>query len=250
MIQTSAEDIDFGIGNMEYIELKDGVTEDALSKRRGTMAYVKTDDDIVYGGFVHNVKGKDYVFPVPDPTLIYFNNAQLSLASINDYKNKLIEKVDFRIKLSEPALNEIYNFYGVTSGFVIFLFTAIESFVNNVIPDDFEFIKKMNHKTEIYTKDQIQEAIDFKTKLKEVLPQATGKNFFQNSTPTNEKIWKLKEFRDEIIHTKPGQNQLKYDELIKTSLRFKYEETLDSVAKFMNHYKSDYIVECDCGMDF
>jgi hypothetical protein len=250
MIQTSSEDFDFSCNNTEFIELKDGITEDALSKRRGTMAYVKTEDDIVYAGFIHNVKGKDYIFPVPDLTLIYFNNAQLSINSINDYKNKLIEKVDFRVKLSEPALNEIYNYYGVTSGFVIFLFTAIESFVNSLIPDDFEYRKEMKHKTEIYKKDQIQESIDFKTKLTSVLPQVTGKNFFQNFTPTNEKIWKLKEFRDDIIHTKPEQNQLKYDELIKTSLRFKYEETLEAVAKFMNHYKSNYIIECDCGNDF
>lgn len=247
MIQTTSKEVDSGL---VYVDIKSRDTEKELSKRRGTVAYVQTEDDIVYAGFVHNLKGKDYIFPVPDPTLIYFNNAQLSLASIVENRNKLIDKLDFRIKLSEPALNEIYNFYGVTSGFVIFLFTAIESFINHIIPEEFEYKNVSKIKTEVYTKQQIQEVLDFKTKLTKVIPQATGKNFFLKSTPTNERIWKLKEFRDEIIHTKPGQNELKYDNLIKDSLKFKYVETLEAVAKLMNYYKSDYILECDCGLDF
>lgn len=250
MIQTTSQEVELKNGKMVYVDIKNSDTEKELSKRRGTVAYVQTEDDIVYAGFVHNIKGKDYVFPVPDPTLIYFNNAQLSLASIAENKNKLIEKLDFREKLSEPALNEIYNFYGVTSGFVIFLFTAIESFINHIIPEDFEYKNILKNKTEVYTKQQIQENIDFKSKLTKVLPQATGNNFFLKSTPTNERLWKLKEFRDDIIHTKPGQSELKYDNLIKDSLKFKYEETLGAVAKFMNFYKPDYIVECDCGLDF
>lgn len=75
-------------------------------------------------------------------------------------------------------------------------------------------------------------------------------NHFRNNTPTNALIWQLKEFRDSIIHTKEESNPLKYDSLIKKSLNFKYEKTLVAVAKFMNHYKPDYILECECGADF
>ena len=64
-------------------------------------------------------------------------------------------------------------------------------------------------------------------------------------------IWNLKEFRNDIIHTKPKKDAvLWYDNLIKKSLNFKYLETLNAVAKFMNFYKTDYIIECDCGKDF
>jgi hypothetical protein len=63
-------------------------------------------------------------------------------------------------------------------------------------------------------------------------------------------IWNLKEFRDQIIHTKPDDNPLMYDSLIKMSLNFKYDETLEAVATFMNYYRPDYIVECNCGLDF
>ena len=250
MIQMHSDEFDLKDSGLVYIDAKDGFPEEELSKRRGTMAYVETEENILYGGFVQNIKGKDYIFPVPDPTLIYFNSAQGNIALIEERKKALIEKVDFRIKLSEPALNEIYHFYGATSGFIIFLFTSIESFVNQQIPNDFEFKKELRNKTEIYNKNQIQSSIDFKTKLKEVLPLATGISFFNKTTPTNERIWKLKEFRDEIVHTKPGQSDLQYEDLIKKSLKFKYVDTLHAVAKFMNAHKPDYIVECDCGQDF
>ena len=250
MIQESAEEFPLQNESIEFdLTQREGVVKE-LKKRTGSIAYIRTEDDVVIGGFIHNVKGKRYIFPVPDPTLIYFNNAQLNIAAITKHKEELIKKVDLEETLSEPALNEIYNFYGVTSGFVIFLFTSIESFINQLLPDDFEYRNKLRRKTEIYNKQQIQESLDFKTKLKHVLPQATNKDFFRNQTPTNDRIWKLKEFRDEIVHTKPDKNPLKYDHLIKTSLNFKYLQTLKAVAKFMNHYKPDYIVECDCGMDF
>lgn len=250
MIQESVEEFNSKNNGVEFdLIQKEGVKAE-LKNRTGSIAYIKTVDDIVVGGFIHNVMGKRYIFPVPDPTLIYFNNAQLNIAAITKHKEELIKKVDIEDALSEPALNEIYNFYGVTSGFVIFLFTSIESFVNQLIPNDFEYRNKQKRKTEIFNKEQIQENIDFRTKLKSVLPQATNKDFFKHQTPTNDRIWKLKEFRDDIVHTKPDENPLKYDHLIKTSLNFKYEETLEAVAKFMNHYKPDYIVECDCGMDF
>ena len=62
-------------------------------------------------------------------------------------------------------------------------------------------------------------------------------------------IWKLKDFRDGIIHTKQDPDQKSYFNLLKNALDFKYDDTLESVAIFMNFYKKDYIIECDCGSD-
>ena len=43
---------------------------------------------------------------------------------------------------------------------------------------------------------------------------------------------------------------MQQEELIKRLLKFSFEETFNSVAKFINHYKQDYVIECDCGVDF
>jgi hypothetical protein len=94
------------------------------------------------------------------------------------------------------------------------------------------------------------EFIDFKTKLTCIIPEITGKNFMKTPTPTNSFIWNLKKFRDEIIHTKPKSEEPLYQDLMKQSINFKYDKAIESVAKLMNFYQSDYIVECDCGKDY
>ena len=86
--------------------------------------------------------------------------------------------------------------------------------------------------------------------MKFVLKQATGKDFFKHDTQATNRIATLKEFRDEIVHTKPGKSQLKYEELIKRSLNFKYVDYLTAVTTLMNYYKPNYIEPCPCGHEF
>lgn len=250
LLESDEETLKLDEDKFEVLKLDKNFDHRVLNGKKKSIALVSTDQKKMYGGFVHKVDGKNYIFPVPDPTLIYFHNAQINIARIKEYKSKLLTKLDFNQELTEPAINEIYNFYSITSGFVIYLFTSIESYINQLIPESFVFKRISTKRTELYDKKQIQDSIDFKTKITEVIAEATSKNFFTNQTPTNQLIWNLKEFRDDIIHTKPDDNPLKYDKLIKTSLNFRYADTLDAVAKFMNFHKPDYIVECDCGKDF
>jgi len=231
----------------EILKIDKDFDNQMLNNRKQTLVFTVTDTGKSVGGFVQKIEGRNYVVPIPDPTLVYFNNAQGYVAKIIEMKKKLLTKLDFSQELSESAINEIYHFYGLTSGFVIFLFTSIESFINQIVPDDFTFTKKLTKRTELYNKLQIHE-LDFTTKITEVLSQAKGKSFFTQSTPSNGRIWNLKDFRNEIIHTKPDESPLKYEKLIKKSLNFGYGETLDAVAKFMNFYKEDYILECKCGL--
>jgi hypothetical protein len=155
---------------------------------------------------------------------------------------RLLQKVDINSKLSEPAINEIYAFFGVSSGYIIFLFASIESFINSIIPANYIFTKESKSKTEAFNQSQIQEFLDFNTKIRKVLTDITKKDFFKHQTRSTQMIWNLKDFRDSII-------QKSYFNLLKNALDFKYDDTLESVATFMNFYKKDYIVECDCGSD-
>lgn len=237
--------------NAEFFNLDDGFDDKQLIGRKGTIAFIQLEDsDDLIGGIVNNVNGKNYIIPIPDPTLIYFNNAQLSLKDIKNEKSELLKKLNFSGVMRENSINEIYTYFGRTSGFVIFLFTAMESFLNQMIPDDFLFHNELPRKTEIYNKKQIQENLDFKTKITKVLKSATGKDFFQKSTPANQIIFRLKDFRDDIIHTKDDGEIMKYDKILKNALEFPYDKALVSVAKFMNFHRKDYIVECGCGADF
>jgi hypothetical protein len=235
--------------DVEEITLSKESNTDVLKGKNGRITFLQTSKDFVIGGFVHKIDGKNYVFPVPELTLVYFNNAQGSIKFIKDSKTRLLLKADITTKLSEPAMSEIYSYFGVISGCIIFLFASIESFVNSIIPVNYKYVRELNNKTEVYNQSQIQESLDFKTKITKVLTEITKKDFFKHPTTANQMIWKLKEFRDNIIHTKQDATQMAYFKLLKMALDFKYEETLDSVAKFMNFYKQDYIIECTCGLD-
>lgn len=247
--QREEKDFKPDLAKFEEIILNKESNHDYLKDKNGSYTLIQTAENFLIGGFVHKVNGKNYVFPIPDPTLVYFNHAQNSIKVIQSQKMRLLQKVDLTSKLSEPAINEIYAFFGVSSGYIIFLFASIESFINSLIPANYIFTKESKSKTETFNQSQIQEFLDFNTKITKVLTDITKKDFFRNQTRSTQMIWKLKDFRDSIIHTKQDPDQKSYFNLLKNALDFKYDDTLESVAIFMNFYKKDYIIECDCGSD-
>ena len=252
LIQQPSNFLDLSKSEFKKIDFSKEFAHDKKIKANNNIVFIETDQNLLIGGFIHKENGLNYVLPVPDPTLIYFNNAQEITHQIKKFRKNLFDKLNMEEgALTETALNEIYQYYGASSGFVIFLFTSIESFINQMIPENFIYKNNHSKRTELYNKTQIQESIDFKTKITKVMSQITGNDFFKKRSPTNEYIWNLKTFRDEIIHTKPqDDNPLRYKDLIKKSLNFKYDKALESVAKFMNYYKPNYITECGCGVDY
>lgn len=222
---------------------------------RGKHGYIKLEDESYHGAFLQNVNGIKILLPVPDPSLIYFHNAQSSLRIIQDCKKELLKKVVLDAPknengISENGINEIYNYFGICSSFVIMLFTSIESFINQHIPEDYVYERKLKNKTELFNKTQIQEHIDFNTKLFTILDLATKSNYFNKESPTKQNLLNLKELRDNIVHTKPDDTFFKYESILKKSLTHDFNKSIESVAKFMNHYKPGYVQECECGLDF
>lgn len=241
----------------EYFESKDFQDSDEIvefldESHKDNIVFVKTDKGYLFPLINQKIDGKKFSIPMPDPTLIYFNNAQSAFRLIKESKENLKIKLNIENLMSEVAINEIYNFFGLTSQFAIFLFTSIESFVNQMIPVDYNYKKVLNHKTEFFNSEQVQRYLSFNDKLKKVLPECSGKDFFKKQTPTTQHLDNLKKFRDEIVHTKKDMknSNLFYDSIVTKSFSFKYEKTIKAVQTFMNFYKPDYVVECKCGSDF
>jgi hypothetical protein len=247
LYQFKVGDRPLDLDKFEIEEVTGGYSRENLKSRIDQLLYIQTNEDFNIGGFVCKVNGIPIILPIPDLTLIYFNDAQAMLRNLKSTKENLLCKLDFNETLAEPAVNDIYGYFGSMSVFVIMLFTSIESFINHLIPDGFEYRNITKNRTEIYSKYQIQENLNFKTKITKVLKEATGKDFFHSPTQATQHIWNLKNFRDDIVHTKHEENPNKYGKLLKLFLNFNYEQSLDAVAKFMNHYKKDYIEECGCG---
>lgn len=239
------------LNNLQNIDLL--VDNQELLKEKSKDYFVGLNladsNELIYA-FIYKHRGKYINIPLPDYTLVYYNFAY----SLNIERKKrqeiLLSHLSNIETVTHDSSNELFNFYGLASSYIVNLFTSIESFINSMLPDGENYIVETNKKTEVYNKIQIQEFVSFMDKLKKVLPSFHKKNFFSVRTPTNQHIINLKELRDEIVHTKSDSKLETSIELFRRLLNFRYDETLDAVAALMNFYKPNYIEACNCGKDF
>lgn len=225
--------------------------KDLISLAKEKDLFITTDKDFLIKAFPFKHKGSNALIPIPDLSLVYFDSAyQLNRDRIS-MEERLFIKLANQKEMGEDATNEIYRYYGYASSCIISLFTSIESYINHIIPIEMPYVKKLKNKTELFTKEQVQKGISFDDKVKEVLPYFfDNKNFFKNTSLASQHITNLKNLRNEIVHPKSETSFGTQENLIKRLLNFKYDKTFEAVMKFMNFYNKDYIVECDCGVNF
>ncbi len=228
----------------------DSNTLNSVKQLNQRQLVLKTANNKYLKGFPHKVNGQVYAFPEPDPTIIYFSIAQSFKNSIEKHKDALLPKLNLSSNSIGEMTHDFYNYYGAVCGTVIFLFTSIESFMNSLIVDTDIYKRVLTNKTEYFDFKQIQENLPFNEKIKDVIPQLKLKDFVKTYPLKFQIISNLKEFRDNIVHTKSKTESMHQDYIIKKSLFFNYNDTIDTVSEYMNFYKLDYIKECNCGKDF
>lgn len=219
----------------------------------GFVAWFLTDQDYMIKTFKYDFKhSKNPLFiPEPDPVLIYFNNAQINLRLIEQLgsRKNLIESLK-AVKDATAIMHNLYNFMAHSTSFAVFAFMALECLVNKVIPDDFSLRNEMRMKTEEYNIHQIQQ-MEFLKKIKDILPEVTKKYFWKDYPTEYQNIIDLKNFRNEVAHTKKQvKDETYYRQLFITALDFDYTNTLMAVKTFINYYCDRLVEECDCGRDF
>lgn len=98
----------------------------------------------------------------------------------------------------------LFNFFELMIGQIIFSYTAIETFSNISIPKDYKFeFKRIDPKSiKLYDKDQVERRLSLDKKLDLVLPEVLS----VNSPAKESEIWIQflfhKELRDRLIHLK------------------------------------------------
>lgn len=211
-------------------------------------AFMVTEDAKVLIAFQFNDNGRVVLIPEPDPILIYFDTAYHNLREIKNRRTTLLDHFKGE-KMDEDYLVALYAFYGCVNTFIIMLFTALEAFMNNIIPDNYIHHIASARKTESYDKGQIM-LLDFSKKLK-ILNDVSKKDFSKSFAIKYQHITNLKEFRDNIVHLKPEKGtNIPYAYLYKKGLVFKFEETIDAIMDFINFYKPGFINYCPCVNDF
>jgi hypothetical protein len=96
----------------------------------------------------------------------------------------------------------LFDFFQNSMAHIVFSFTAIEAFANEVIPRDFQYTSRRKGKPDvILAKPDIERDINLDEKLSAVLPSV-----FSLPSPKGKKVWEkfktIKKFRDRLVHLK------------------------------------------------
>lgn len=189
-------------------------------------------------------KKRNIGLPMPNATAMFLN---ISNRSYNDAINIISDnsKVDLKDdKMSFTSDTDAIDFVENLCTAVIFAYNSLETFANEVIPDDYIFrIKRKDVKCiEEYNKEQIERHLNTDVKYGDVLPE-----IFKLKSPKGKKIWheykKLKNIRDRIIHlkTKDRKSSGPKDDTIWNYLLNKEFPNIAEVAKHLIDYFAAHI---------
>lgn len=191
-------------------------------------------------------------------TLSYFspNNVGILLSVANKSLNKakLIfneslnpQKVDHRLNSKEgEKLEKIKHDSHITYDFIeniqislVFGYTALETFANLSIPNNYKYEPGVNHKgiEEVYDKEAVERWIPLRDKISIILT-----DIYSTIPIKKKKIWndfmRFEELRNEIIHQKTI-NETNFYKKYFTSKFFKVCSTPEEIIKFFFEERKD-----------
>ncbi len=179
--------------------------------------------------------------PMPSAPAMFINMANEMYNKAIKLREKIFENVDYT-KKGRFSLDgwdgSIIDYFELMAGAYIYSTTAIESFVNESIPDDYIYNKTRNDKkcTESYNKDQIERYLSLDEKISDILPQIfdiklpKGKRLYQNYIHA-------RQIRDRIIHMKSRDRKSGEKETIWNDLLNKTQSNPTSVTiELIKHF--------------
>ncbi|CAL2101672.1 conserved protein of unknown function [Tenacibaculum sp. 190130A14a] len=200
------------------------------------------ENEVIYGFDLYNGKDK-IIIPEINPVTIFYSNAIMSYRNLILKKDSLLNESPTLNNFNIPIdPNKFGHFFQLASNCIINLQSALESFANRSIPEDYEFKNKDGKK--------------FKPslghKLNKTVPEL-NQNYFKRVYPKeNNIIRRLIGLRNEIIHLKPAEEKTntKYKEVYRRLIGFEFLGAIRAVKKFINFYESNLIEECTCGKEY
>jgi hypothetical protein len=231
----------------EQVHIPENIDSQKILKlANGKVGIISSSNGDNIFSMVYNDNGSYCMIPVPDFSLMNYNQAY----KYNNERKQLRKELLRNFKnLNDQEYKNFafaYEFQGCASACIIMLFTSLECFVNDIIPTDYKYTIVDNRKTEIYNKTQIQEFLPFMDKLKKVLPDALGKDFFSKQTIAGSHIHNLKDIRNAIVHMKSDPTGQNHADVLRKLLSFKYDDTFKAISTYFNFYKNGFVEDCPC----
>jgi hypothetical protein len=160
-------------------------------------------DKLASAATTAELDGKKLTFTVPSHAALCLN---LSNAAFRRAQKVTVDSIFHNATYgltAEKNIGVLFNLFEQLILNIVFAYTALEAFSNQMVPDDFVFrhIRQDKKCEESYTKEQIERHISLDTKFAEVLPTITGQQFEKGTALWNEYVG-LRKIRDRIIHVK------------------------------------------------
>lgn len=193
---------------------------------------------------VENISGDKFISVSPNPILLYIDSSLENFYKSEELKNKSFitcgkksnKKINdiYLLDIDVDETHHCYNEYIKSKiNSIIFITTSIEGFCNSLIPNDYTYITKKGIKL---NKEWAQNKAKFEdNKIDEMIPKFTGEDYWKNNIDSRDKIRKIYQIRNDIIHLKTDKDSLKnYSKVIKDVIDIKLFEYIESIINTLN----------------
>lgn len=140
-------------------------------------------------------------FGMPSGPALFLHLAHRSFAEIRDSDPKTLFDQHPQGRWPNDQ-GPLFDFLENSMAHIVFSFTAVEAFANEVVPRDFRYTFKQKGKPDVVlAKADIERHINLDEKLSAVLPAV-----FSLPSPKGKKVWEkfkaIKKIRDRLVHLK------------------------------------------------
>lgn len=181
-------------------------------------------------------KERSVSFFTPSLVSIQLNVAKPAILRCGELKNKVLclaKEETLGEKSNDKFIEDsllVYDYVESAQAAIIFSFTAIETFFNLSIPDEYEFRRDTKRSSEIFNKEQIERNVSWKDKLKIIIPE-----IYQIEDISAEPFWdnlhQLIQIRNDIIHQKSSDDT----EVIQRLINLKIPTLCFSAIELIKH---------------
>ena len=238
----------------EAVEHRTLDNHSVLSNELVVMVQKESGEKITFTSRSISYQDKIFIAPLPNPVHILLNsgieNYNHSVSKLNLLKNDCqldnnadgIHILNIGIDNTNDTFNDLVKFKMMAT---ISLVTSLEAFLNQMIPNDFQYEQTKNGSTKKLNKQKIESSlVTFKEKLTTVIDQLLKEPDFSNKnskiiTP----IVELYNLRREIIHLKTnGQNEMGlYFKSIGRLLDIELGHVISTIKTYMNLVQPNFI---------
>jgi len=191
-------------------------------------------------------KNELYAAFLPNPIHLFFAQA-IEHANSVDKAMKLFPK-SIEQKLNPESKGEfniiksdIYNYYLIYKiSSITSLIMAVESFVNLIIPDNYEF----NDLDKKFKKADIERFYNLKEKITRVIPEIINISNLNEYQKLYSKVIEVNLLRNEFIHLKTKRDEKNGDPFIdhfESLINLDLNEKINDVKNFINFLRLDYL---------